>query len=316
MTTLRTLAATVAVFALTLSVSGAQSPTLVRAAAIADDDATTILYGVRSGAFRRAGLDVQFQALSSGSAIAAAVVGGSIDVGKSGTVTLVNAHDRGVPITIIAPASIYDSRNSVSELVVAADSPVRTAKELNGLTVAVGSLKGLEQVCISGWIDEHGGDSKSLHFLDMPLSAMRGALDTHRVEAGMMSYPALADALASGKVRVLGHASDGIATHFLGTAWFSTIDWARAHPSEVATFARVMREAAVYANAHQAETVAMMSEFTSIPAARFQGMPRQTAGTVLNASDLQPVINAAAKYQTIAKVFPASELLFAAGGGR
>jgi ABC-type nitrate/sulfonate/bicarbonate transport system substrate-binding protein len=228
-------------------------------------------------------------------------------------VTLVNAHDRNVPITIVAPASIYDSRNSISELIVAADSPIHSAKDLDGQTVAVGSLKGLEQICVSGWVDNNGGDSKTLHFLDMPISAMRAALDTHRVQIAMMTYPALADLLAGGKVRVLGHATDGIAPHFLGTAWFASTDWARAHGAEIATFSRVMRETAVYVNAHPADTVPVIAELTGISAARIEAMPRNTAGSVLNAADLQPVVNAAAKYGTISKVFPASELIFAAG---
>jgi NitT/TauT family transport system substrate-binding protein len=305
-------AAIATLFALGSAMSSAQSLTVIRAAAIADDDAATILYAERSGAFRRAGLDIQFQGLSGGSAIAAAVIGGGVDVGKSGTVTLVNAHDRNVPFTIVAPGSIYDAKDSLSELVVAVDSPVHSAKDLNGRTVAVGSLKGLEQICISGWVDNNGGDSKTLHFLDMPLTAMRAALETHRVETAMMTDPALAEELASGKVRILGHATDGIALHFLGTAWFASTDWARAHSAAVAAFSRVMRETSIYVNAHPADTVPIIADLTGISADRIANMPRNAGGSVLNASDLQPVINAAAKYGTISKVFPAAELIFAA----
>jgi NitT/TauT family transport system substrate-binding protein len=308
---LRSLAAALVLFLLTLSVGATQTPSPIRASGIADGDATVILYAIGAGLFRRAGLDVSFQPLSSGSAIAAAVLGGSIDIGKSGTTTLVNAHERNVPITIVAPASIYDEHvPPVSALVVAPDSPIRTAKDLNGQTVAVGSLRGLEQICISGWVDRNGGDSSTLHFLDMPLSAMREAFETHRIVAGMMSYPALADALAAGKVRILGRATEGIGPHYLATAWFTSIPWAQAHPAEVATFARVMREAAAYVNAHPAEMVPMMSQFTSIPAARFAGMPQPQTGLALNAAELQPVIDASAKYHAIAKPFPAAELLF------
>ena len=77
---LRILTATVSACVLCMSLSGAQSLTLIRTAAIADDDATTILYAIKSGAFKRAGLDVEFQALANGSAIAAGVIGGSIDI--------------------------------------------------------------------------------------------------------------------------------------------------------------------------------------------------------------------------------------------
>lgn len=293
------------------AVASAQELPTLTAAGIADDDATAIVYAIRSGLFRRAGLNVQYVVMSSGAVTAGAVVGGSLDIGKSGTVTLVNAHDRGVPIVLVAPGGVYDISLQNQELVVPSDSTVHTPKDLDGRTLGVGSLKGIEQVCISGWVDQHGGDAKTLHFLDLPTAAMGPALETHRIDGAIMTNPTLADALATGKVRVLGPASAGIAPHYLTTAWFATLDWARSHAGEVSTFAHVLRDAATYVNAHQSETVAMMADFTAIPPERYRGFPRVVFGTALNAADLQPVIDAAARYQTIAKAFPASELIFA-----
>lgn len=288
----------------------AQELPAVRAAGIADDDATAILYGIRAGIFRKFGLNVTYQVLASGAATAAGVVGGSLEIGKSGSITLVNAHERGVPITLVAAGGLYDSSNPIQQLVVPADSSAHGAKDLNGGTIGVGSLKGIEQVCISGWVDGHGGDAKTLHWLELPTSAMRPSLETHRIDAAIMTNPSLSETLAAGTVRVLGPASDGIGPHYLTTAWFATLDWARGHAEQLNAFTRGLREAATYVNAHHAETAAMMAEFTGVTAARYAAVPRVTFGTVLNVADLQPVINAAAKYQTIAKGYPASELIF------
>src|ERR1700686_3804549 len=74
----------------------AQGLTVLRLAAAPGDDITPILYGQSAGIFKSAGLEVQLQALGSGSATAAAVAGGAIDIGKSSITTLISAHARGV----------------------------------------------------------------------------------------------------------------------------------------------------------------------------------------------------------------------------
>jgi ABC-type nitrate/sulfonate/bicarbonate transport system substrate-binding protein len=76
------------------------TPAAARAQAAADlitlrlasspaDDTMPVIYAQQSGAFRRAGLDVQLTRATSGSAVAAAVAGGSLDIGKSSTVSIV-----------------------------------------------------------------------------------------------------------------------------------------------------------------------------------------------------------------------------------
>ena len=75
------------------------------------------------------------------------------------------------------------------------------------------------------------------------------------------------------------------------------------------SFAAVVAQAAAYTNAHHAETVEIASAFTTIPVAVYGGITRAINGTDLRAADIQPVIDAAAKYHIIANGFPADELL-------
>src|ERR1019366_456783 len=79
----------------------------VHVASSPDDDATPILYAQNAGLFRAAGLDVELTAASNGAAVAAAVAGGSVDIGKSNIVALITAHARGVPLALVAPSGVY-----------------------------------------------------------------------------------------------------------------------------------------------------------------------------------------------------------------
>ena len=93
------------------------------------------------------------------------------------------------------------------------------------------------------------------------------------------------------------------------TAWAATSEFSTKRPELIRAFARAYGESATYTNGHHAETVEMMAEFTGISAALIAKMPRATAGTTLSAAQIQPVIEAAVKYGTLKRRFPAAELI-------
>lgn len=281
----------------------------LRIQTIATDDATPILYAQRSGMFARAGLDVQLDRAGSGAAIAAAVLSGSYDVGLSNLVTLMEGHVRGVGFTLLAPAGIYRSKAPFSELVVARDSTATGGKDLDGKTIATPAIDSLSTLVISNWVDAHGGDSKTLKFVELPISAAQAAIEAHRIDAALMNDTALSVALASGNVRILAPAMDAIAPEFPYSGWFTTIDWAAKHRNLVQAFARVMAESTAYTNAHHAETAALLADFTGQTLDAVQHANRADTGTVLRLSEIQPLIDLAAKYKFIAHAFPARELV-------
>ena len=84
----------------------AQTPpaalTTLRLSSSPVDDVMPVLFAQQNGAFRKAGLDVQLTRASSGSAIAAAVLGGAVDIGKSGVASILSAHAKGVPLVFLS----------------------------------------------------------------------------------------------------------------------------------------------------------------------------------------------------------------------
>src|ERR1700761_5817975 len=82
-------------------------PAVVRVASNPVADVVPLLYAQSSGAFRNAGLEVTLQKASSGSAVAAAVAGAAIDVGKVASTTIVSAHAHGVHLTIVFPDRLH-----------------------------------------------------------------------------------------------------------------------------------------------------------------------------------------------------------------
>ena len=289
--------------------SWAAGPIALKIAAAGDDDITPILYGQQAGIFAKNGLTLELDALGSGSATAAAVAGGSIDIGKSSLTSLISAHARGIAFEILAPASVYSDSAPVAGFVVAKDAGVNAIRDLNGKIVAASSLKDLIAVATQAWIDDNGGDSKTVKFIELPSSAVAAALENGRIAGATMLTPALARALDSGKGRLLGKSFSAISKHFLIAGWFSTKDWIAKNNDTAHRFVEAFREAAAYTDTHRSETVELLANYSKISAQTVRGMQRSTAGRVVDPKDIEPVIAACVRYGVIDKPFPASELI-------
>jgi NitT/TauT family transport system substrate-binding protein len=288
--------------------AAAQTLTTLAVAGVPEDSITPVLYGVQSGLYKRNGLDVQVTPERSGPAITAGVAGGAYQIGKSSITPLIQAHAKGLPLVIIAPAGVYTSAAPIDGMFVRADSPIKTAADLNGKTFGVYGIGDIYTISARTWMEKNGGDPASLKFVELPISAMVEAIATGRVDAGSMNEPAVEVALGSPRLRLLTHPLMAIAPRWLYTAWFAATDYATGHRPVMDAFARATRDAAIFCNAHHDQTVDLISNFTSVDAGTVRKMTRVEQGITLDPKLVQPVIDEMAKSRAIDKAFDAREL--------
>jgi NitT/TauT family transport system substrate-binding protein len=275
------------------------------------EDLTSLYYAIKNGLFLREGVDLTLTGASSGTAATAAVIAGTYEMAKASLLAMFSAHLRGLPISIIAPELVYTPANSYALLQVAIDSPLRTGADLNGKTVGVPALNDLNCLATRAWVDKNGGDWRSLKFVEVPNSVIEAALQTHRIDAGMMQSPQLDASLSAKTTRTLGDGYGAIAPTFYVGGFIARTDWAASNMDVVRKFNRVMAQASAYVNTHPAETLPLTVELTKIEIAPGQKIHRSLMGTTFDIGLLQPVIDAAAKYEVIARAFPAREIVVA-----
>jgi NitT/TauT family transport system substrate-binding protein len=273
------------------------------------DSAAEVYFAKDMGFFAKQGLDVDVQPGTNGSAIAAAVSSDAVDIGYSDTVTLAKGFLKGIPFVVIAPAAIWTSAAPVAGLVVLTNSPIKSAKDLAGKVIAVPGLATLAEYSPRAWIDQNGGDSTTAKFLEMPYPAMPAALAAGRIDVAYISEPFLA--VVKKDVRILGYSHDAVAKQFLQSAWFTTSQWAKAHPDVVRRFAAAMRETAAWANqkSNQAKSAEILAKYTKIDLATVNAMERARFGDALNPLSIQPAIDVTAKYGKF-EPFPADRLIY------
>jgi NitT/TauT family transport system substrate-binding protein len=273
------------------------------------DSGAEVFYADDLGFFAKAGLSVQIQPGSNGAAIAAAVAADAIDIGYADIGALAKAHTRGIDFSIIAPAALWDASTPVNALMVAKTSPIRTAKDLDGKTVAVPGLGTSAAFAVNAWLDANGADVSTVKFIELPYGAMPAALEAGRVDAAHIAEPFIS--VAREHARVLASADDALGKFYLRTVWFARTSWANEHPDAVARFAAVIRQTALWANdkRNHAKSAAILVAHTKIDPSVVAAMARVHYGDSLDASLLQPELDANAKYDHFT-TFPPGDLIY------
>jgi NitT/TauT family transport system substrate-binding protein len=285
-----------------------QLPT-VRVGSLPIDEDATAIYAYELGYFKDAGINVEFEpGINNASTALAALANGTIQVTAAAMAGIVTAHSRGIPIKIIAPATLNTEGDLTDVIAVRKDSPIKSGADLNGKTIGIIGLKSMQQVAAMAWVDKHGGDSSTLKFIELPLPLLCPQVVAGRVDASLPIEPFVT--ACKSDIHILGNVLSGIAPRLVSLAFVSSDSWLAANPDVANRFVSALHRAATWANTHHAESAAILIRYAKLDPAIATTMARATYTTSIDASLIQPSIDASARYGVIAKPFPASELLW------
>jgi NitT/TauT family transport system substrate-binding protein len=144
------------------------------------------------------------------------------------------------------------------------DSPIHTGADLNGKTVASPALKDLFSITTFAWVDQNGGDSRTLHEIELPAAATPAALDAGRIDAAVLTEPLLSQTIDAGIARVLGKPYDVIAPRFIIAAVFADANYINANKDAIKRLSRSLLQANAFGNAHAAQTAPCLADLTKV----------------------------------------------------
>ena len=306
---MRILAAALVFLLASGAVSSGQGLTTIRLISASSDDLRPVLYAQKTGIFRRAGLDVQLERSNSGANAAQAIIAGAMDVGKSSITSLIAAYARGLPFVLIAPSILHRPATPTSSIVVAPGSPIHNALDLQGKTVSCTAIGDIAYLGLRALIDNGGGDSSTVKWVELPPSTVANAIVQVRIDAGLITEPYMSMELKSGKLRFLVDELSGYPRPILETAYYATRDYYDKHRDVVARFARALGEAATYSNTHLAETVPLFAAYAGVDPETAAQMHHTYEATSFDPLQVQPVIDLAAKYKIIPRTLDARDFI-------
>ena len=279
----------------------------IRVAMIPSDSGSLIYSADAQGYLKQVGVTPEIQFLANGAASIAALVGGEIDVTGSNTLSIVQAREKGVPIQVIAPQAVYRRGQASTLLMVPKDSPARTARDLDGKTVAVNALGGSPHVAVEAWIDQNGGDASSVKYVEMGFAAMGPAMASQRIDAGILVEPALTNAL--GGARIFGDAYGAIAPYWMTDALVATESWIAVHADDVRRFSSALHVAAIWANRHRDQTAETVAKMLKLDVSTVRTMHRAVFAEQLTPQMIQPAIDKGLHYGALTKPIRSEELI-------
>jgi NitT/TauT family transport system substrate-binding protein len=262
-----------------------------------------IFYAADMGFFKKNGLDVEVVKLRSGTTTMAAIASGDLQCGVANVLSLGAAHLRNVPLVMIAPGAFYDSNAPTTQMVVAPNSTAKTAKDLNGQTVAVISVGGLDQLAIDAYVDKNGGDLSSVKCIEVPPSAMAEALGQGRIAAAVMNDPELSQAVEAKQVRILSSGYDAIAKLFMQTAWFSTQDWLASNKDVAKRFGDALVAGGAWGMSNPVPAAVILAKYTGSKEAK----PKMRYAAKLDPALIQPVYDSGLRYKLLPGVVVAAD---------
>ena len=285
------------------------APVHLRLGSTANDDVTPALYAIDRGLFRQAGLDVDLTQSSNGTAVAAALAGGSLDIGRSSILPLITAYSHGVPFTLVGPSANYTGTLAAGAVLVLKDSPYHSGRDLDGKIVGASAINDISTIGVKMWIDKTGGSSTSVQFIEASGQEVGVALDAGRVAAANIVNPFRQQLMATGRYRVLIDPLAPLGSHLLVAAWFATKDYAAKNPDVILKFGNALATASAFCNEHPDQTGPLLASFAKIDPGVVAAMTRDKYDLKLIPASIQPVIDAAAKYNVIPKAFDARDFI-------
>src|SRR5216683_72795 len=183
------------------------------------------------------GLKLELTAMAGGATIIPAIVGGSLDFGISNYVSVIVANGQGIKIKAFSDSAYGSKASPPFAIIVKKDSPIKTAKDLNGKKVAVNTRNGIVHVGVMEWIERNGGDPKTVQYVELPFPQMPPAITNGSVDAAAPTEP-FVTVSTSQDASVLSYYLTDLRDPCAISGFISTDDWITKNRDAAAAFHR------------------------------------------------------------------------------
>ena len=273
-------------------------------------DTAPMFVAMDRGFFRAAGLELETVPMAGGAVIVQGVASGDLQIGWTNVISLYQAHVEGFDFKFIAGGAInVKGTHDTHALLVAKGSAVKSAKDLEGKTVAVNTLNNIVHLLAMAWVDKNGGSSAKVKFVEVPFPQMEPALVAEKIDAASVQEPFASAAVAKGVARLLANPWSDVIGRFLIASWFASEKWLQKNHRTAKAF--------VNALSRGVDAIAADPKGSRDAIAKWTGLSPELAGKIplpvydksVSEKDLQATINLAQKYKLIPRPINARDVI-------
>jgi len=228
-------------------------------------DVAPIYLGKQQGFFSRRNIELTLTPAQGGAAIVPAVVSGQYQFGFSNVISLLLAQTQGLPLKVVCNGnnSTGVDGEDFAALMVRADSPIASPKDLAGKTVAANTLKNIVETSVRASVRKDGGDAAAVKFTELPFPEQPAALQAGRVDAVFVVEPFQQAVLAQGGRKLASSYVDA-APDLAVALYFTSNQLLSSNPDLVTRFTEAMKESLAYADSHPDQARQIIGTYTQI----------------------------------------------------
>ncbi|MCZ4618610.1 ABC transporter substrate-binding protein [Rhodococcus qingshengii] len=263
-------------------------------------DVAPLYLAREKGIFAEHGLEVEFAEAAGGAALIPAVVSGDYDYAFSNLVSLAVATSKGLPLKVVAAgaSSTGIPGADFGAVMTKPDSAINEPVDLVGRRIAVNALSSVNEMLVKERVEQDGGDASKVQFVELPHSDMPAALDRGDVDAIWEVEPFLTSIRAGGAKEVWSLYAEAFPDLTVAT-YFTTAQRIASDSDQVRRFYDALIEAYAYANEHDAEVRAALSQYTSIDPATASAIVLPAWPSAINTASVQFQLDTAQKWNLI-----------------
>jgi NitT/TauT family transport system substrate-binding protein len=275
-------------------------------AAVPGEGAAGLYIAEDQGLFAKVGLHVKIEASTSSSTVVPDMLHGSVDVASGQYTTYVASYAAGIKMRILASGTALGP--DVHEVLVAAHSPIRTAAQLKGATIAVNAPNSETTDLLYTALSADGVSPSQVKVAVLPFPAMSAALASHVVQAIYEIQPYATEATQQQGDQVLVDIDSGAARNMPISGYAVLASWYARYPRTAAAFAKAIDQANAMIVSDPSVFRQALEKNLHLSPGVVDVMPTGTFPTTVNTVQLQRLVDLMLRYHQLSASINVSNL--------
>jgi NitT/TauT family transport system substrate-binding protein len=259
-------------------------------------DVAPIYLGKEQGFFKEEGLDLELTLAQGGAAIIPAITSGQMDFGFSNVTSLVIARSKGLDMKMVVNgvATTGDRDKDFAAVMVKPDSGIKDIPDLVGKRIGVNTLNNISDSTIREAVEQSGGDSSNLKFVEMPFPDMPAALANGQVDAIAAVEPFETIVKNDGAVPVFSNYAYPVKDLTVAT-YFTSDKNVQEKPEVTAAFVRAMKKSLAFANDNPEKVREILPTYTKLDPAVIEKLILPKFPQEVNADSIKQIADISLK---------------------
>ncbi|TDD82093.1 transporter substrate-binding domain-containing protein [Actinomadura darangshiensis] len=212
----------------------------IKVASLPLADGASLYVAQKAGLFKKEGLKVEIVPVQKSTDAQPALIKGDVNIiAGANYVSFLQAEEKGtLKLSIVAPAATLTS--NMMNVLVKPDSKIKTAKDLEGKTVAINILNNIQSLTLNSILKANNVDATKVKYVSVPFPQMAAALEKGQVDAIHTVEPFLSDTEKKLGARVAVDGGSEPVTGLAISGFVSTQEWTKKNPKTAAAFQRAI----------------------------------------------------------------------------